>query len=186
MDAVFARPARHKQVIASTKVDRGAALRYAGNTLNAFQFSLNEGAGTVHTVCVFYGTSLTLIANDTLWAKYHLFDVLDAAGDPLSMLPHTPKNPFLHAFSSMRKTDAPSDKHDYSVEALTARGVTWFACDNALHSLAEQIGSVQHVDPAHVYTDFRRGLYPGTLVVPAGVAALVLAQEAHFTLLPTT
>jgi intracellular sulfur oxidation DsrE/DsrF family protein len=188
MESAIARPARHRQLIAAPQVARGAALRYAGNTLNAFQFALNAGPGTVHTICVFYGTSVVYVASDELWAKYRLFDVLDGANDALPFAVHEPRNPFLHARSALRATDSPDDQtgfyHDFSIEALSRRGVTWFVCDNALHTAAEQIARFEHADPARVYGDFRAGLVREAIVVPAGVAAIVLAQEAHFTLQP--
>jgi intracellular sulfur oxidation DsrE/DsrF family protein len=188
MEAALARPARHRQVIAAQKINGGTALRLATNALNAFQFALGEGAGALHTVCVFYGSSLFYVASDELWARYRLFEVLDRAADPLPSIVHTPSNPFLHATSSLRTTDAPDDRrgfyHDQSVEALSRRGVIWFVCDNTLHGIAQEVGAFVNADPARVYADFRRGFAPGTIVVPAGVAAIVLAQEAKFALQP--
>jgi len=188
MEGALSRPARHRQVIAAPQISRGAALRYAGNTLNAFQFALGGGPGSVHTICVFYGSSIFYVMNDSVWSTYRVFDVLDGSGDGLPLLVHEPRNPFLHARSPLRATDAPDDTrgyyHDFSVEALSHRGVTWFVCDNALHTGAEQVGRFEHVDPAKVYADLRAGLVPGAIVVPAGVAAIVLAQEARFALQP--
>jgi intracellular sulfur oxidation DsrE/DsrF family protein len=188
MERVLARPARHRQVIAAPQMSRGTALRLAGNTLNAFQFALGGGPGAVHTICVFYGSSIFYVMNDSVWSTYRVFDVLDGAGDGLPLMVHEPRNPFLHARSNLRASDAPDDRngfyHDFSIEALTRRGVTWFVCDNALHTGAEQIGRFEHVDPGTVYADLRAGLAPGSIVVPAGVAAIVLAQEARFALQP--
>ncbi|MGB6984681.1 MAG: hypothetical protein WBD74_01760 [Candidatus Aquilonibacter sp.] len=188
IESVLHRPAPHKQVIAAPKIDGGAALRYAGNGLNAFQFAFGEGAGALHVVCVLYGTSLLFAANDVLWKNYQLFDVLDRAGDGLPLVVHTPANPFYRAHSSMHATDAASDEngfyYDFTVQALTKRGVSWFVCNNALHGLSRQIAAIRNVEPAHVYNDFRENLIPEAMVVPAGVAAIVLAQEAGFTFLP--
>lgn len=188
IDAVLRRPARHKQVIASPKIDGGAALRYAGNTINAFQFAFREGVGSTHTACVFYGSSIFYAAADALWGRYALFDVLDRANDPLPALVHSPQNPFLHARSSLRASDAPDDVHgfyhDFSVAALSRRGVSWLVCNNALKEVTREIATVQKAPPEAVYEDFRRNLIPGALIVPAGVAAIVLAQEAGFTFLP--
>jgi intracellular sulfur oxidation DsrE/DsrF family protein len=188
MDQVLARSARHRQVIAAPKLNGGAALRYAGNTLNAFQFALGQGAGSCHVVAVFYGTSLGYVLDDQIWARYKFFDLLDAAGDPLPAMVHTPANPFYRARSTMSATASPSDErgfyHDFTVEALTKRGVSWFACDNALHSLSGQIAQTQGADASHVYGDFVAHLVPGTTIVPAGVAAIVVAQELRYALLP--
>lgn len=188
LESVLRRPAKHKQVIAAAKIDRAAPLRYAMNTINAFQFAYGEGPGAVHVACVFYGPSLFIAANDDLWGRYHLFDVLDSVGDSLPVLVHTPQNPFLHATSSLHASDSPDDirgfYHDGSVEALTRRGVSFIVCNNALTEFTRQIATLQKADPHNVYDDFRHNLVPGAVVVPAGVAAIVLAQEAGFTFLP--
>jgi intracellular sulfur oxidation DsrE/DsrF family protein len=187
IEAVLHRPARHKQVIAAPRIAGGQALRYAGNGLNAFQFAFGEGAGSMHIACVFYGPSLLFVANDALWGRYALFDVLDRANDALPTFVHTPQNPFLHARSSLRASDARDDMHgfyhDFTVEALSRRGVTWMVCNNALQELTREIAAAQKTAPETVYADFRRNFVPGALVVPAGVAAIVLAQEAGFTFL---
>jgi intracellular sulfur oxidation DsrE/DsrF family protein len=188
LESILHRPAKHKQVIAAPKVDGGAPLRYAMNTINAFQFAYGEGPGTVHCACVFYGPALFIAANDALWGRYSLFDVLDSAGDSLPAMVHTPQNPFLHARSSLHTSDSPDDLrgfyHDGTVEALTRRGLTLLVCNNALTEVTRQIAAAQKADPHNVYDDFRHNLVPGVVVVPAGVAAIVLAQEAGFTFLP--
>jgi intracellular sulfur oxidation DsrE/DsrF family protein len=188
LETLLHRPAKHKQVIAAPKIGGGAPLRYAVNTMNAFQFAYAEGARSVHVVCVFYGPALFIAAGDALWGRYRLFDVLDQSGDPLPAMLHTPQNPFLHARSSLRASDAPDDVrgfyHDLSVAALSRRGVSFLICDNALQEMSRQVGAAEKADPQSVYNDFRRNLVPGAMVVPAGVAAVALAQEAGFTFLP--
>lgn len=179
IEALLHRPARHKQVIGAPKVNGGASLRYAGNALNAFQYAFAEGAGTLHVAAVFYGTSLLMLADDDLWNRYQLFDVLDQSADPLPALIHEPRNPFLHARPN------PADPHvDFSVETLGKRGVTFMACNNALTELTRQIATARNAEPADVYRDFRQHFVPNVTVVPSGVAVVVLAQESGFALIP--
>lgn len=179
IDTLLHKPARHKQVIGTPKVNGGAALRYAGNALNAFEYAFHEGAGSLHVAAVFYGTSLLMLVDDDVWGRYQLFDVLDQSADPLPSMLHSPQNPFLHA-----RPD-PQDPHvDFSVETLTKRGVTWLACNNALTELTRQIATVRNADPAGVYRDFRQHFVPGVTVVPSGVATVVLAQEFGFAFTP--
>jgi intracellular sulfur oxidation DsrE/DsrF family protein len=177
IEKILRKPARHKQVIAAPKINGGAALRYAGNSLNAFQTAFNEGAGTLHVAAVFYGTALVFVANDSLWSKYQLFDVLDRSGDALPLMVHSPQNPFYRSHVS-------PEGEDFSVETLSGRGVSWMVCNNALGGLTRGIASMHGVDPATVYDDFSRNFVPGTTIVPSGVATVVLAQEAGFALLP--
>jgi intracellular sulfur oxidation DsrE/DsrF family protein len=180
IEAVLHRPARHKQVIAAPKINGGAMLRYAGNSLDAFQNAFHEGPGTLHVLCVMYGTALLFVANEALWSKYQLFDILDRAGDALPLMVHTPENPFLHS----RAATLPPGTPDDAVETLTRRGVSWFVCNNALTGLTRQLAAIHGTDESSVYDDFRHNLLPGALLVPAGVATVILAQEAGFTFLP--
>jgi len=176
IETILHKPARHKQVIGAPKINNGAALRCAGNGMNTFQFDFGEGAGSLHVAAVFYGTALFFVANDALWSKYQLFDVLDRAGDALPLMVHSPQNPFYHARSN--------GGEDFSVETLTKRGVSWFVCNNALTGLTRQLATDRGVDPGRVYSDFRSNFVNGTTVVPSGVGTIVLAQEAGFTFLP--
>jgi intracellular sulfur oxidation DsrE/DsrF family protein len=176
LEAVLHRPARHKQVIAAVKLDHAAPLRHAMNGLNAFQYAFNQGAGSLHVAVVFYGSSLLIAMNDAMWDKYHLFDILDASGDGLPDMLHTPQNPFL------KSTPARADD-DFSIETLAHRGVSFIVCNNALHAMSRFIAAKQSLSDKVVYEDLRRNLLPQAQIVPAGVAAIVLAQEAGFTFL---
>jgi len=176
LEGVLHRSTRHKQVIAAVKIDQGTPLRHAVNALNAFEYAYGEGPGSLHVACVLYGPALFFAANDRLWGDYHLFDVLNQAQDGLPLMLHTPENPFLRPVASARRDDA-------SVETLMLRGVTFLVCNNALTAITRTIAQNQHADERGVYEDFLRNLVPGALVVPAGVAAIILAQEAGYTFL---
>lgn len=178
IENVLRRPAKHKQVIATPRINGGAALRYAGNGIEAFTTAFAQGPGALHVVCVLYGTSMFFVADDTLWDKYRLFDVLDRRGDALPMMVHAPQNPFYQSRSNM-----PAAERKMTVEALTQSGVSWFVCNNALNEVTASIARETGSDPAAVYSDFRTHLTPGALVVPSGVASIVLAQEAGYTFL---
>lgn len=179
IDALLHKPARHKQVIGAPRINGGATLRFAGNALNAFEYAFAEGAGSLHVAAVFYGSSLFFVADDDLWSRYQLFDVLDQSADPLPAFIHSPQNPFLHA-----RPNANDPHMDFSVETLTKRGVTWMVCNNALTEMTRQIAAVRNLDQVSVYNDFRQHFVDGVTVVPSGVATVVLAQEANFALIP--
>jgi intracellular sulfur oxidation DsrE/DsrF family protein len=179
IDALLHKPAHHKQVIGAPRIDGGAALRFAGNALNAFEYAFAEGPGSLHVAAVFYGTSLLYVADDDLWNRYRLFDVLDQSADPLPAIIHAPQNPFLRA-----RANAAEPHVDFSIETLTKRGVTWMVCNNALTELTRQIATAQNLEQASVYSDFRQHFVTGVTVVPSGVATVVLAQEAGFALIP--
>lgn len=176
LHSALGKSARHRQVIAAPKVDQGTALRHAVNGLNAFEYAYGEGARSLHVVMVLYGSSVCMLANDRLWARYHLFDVLNNAGDGLPLMVHGPQNPFY-------RSDARAGRDDAQIQTLTGRGVSFVACNNALHTLARAAAASGGGDERAVYEEFVRNLVPGALVVPSGVAAIVLAQEAGYTYL---
>jgi intracellular sulfur oxidation DsrE/DsrF family protein len=176
LQGVLRTKATHKTLIAATRIDRGASMHHAVNVMNAFEYTYGEGAGALHVAAVFYGSSLFYGVNDDIWGRYHLFDVLDQAADGLPQMLHTPQNPFLRA-------NAAAGRNDSSLETLMRRGLTVMLCNTALHTITRSIAETQHVDERRVYGDFLGNLVPGTLVVPAGVAAIVLAQEAGYTYL---
>jgi len=176
LETVLRKNARHKTLIAATKVDRGISLHHAANVLNAFEDTYHEGPGAIRVACVFYGTSLVAALNDRMWGTYHLFDVLDQAQDGLPMMLHTPQNPFLRANPAAGRDDA-------SIETLLRRGVALIVCNNALTTLARAIAQGQQADAARIHDELAKNLVPGAVLVPAGVAAIVLAQEAGYTYL---
>jgi intracellular sulfur oxidation DsrE/DsrF family protein len=176
LEGVLHSSARHKTVIAATKVDRGISMRHAANVLNAFEDTYHEGTGALRVVCVFYGTSIAAALNDAMWGKYQLFDVLDQAADSLPTILHTPQNPFLRANPQAGRDDA-------SIETLLHRGVVILICNNALTTFARALAQNQRADAGRVHDELVQNLVPGTVLVPAGVAAIVLAQEAGYTYL---
>ena len=78
-------------------------------------------------------------------------------------------------------------------ELVAEHGVSFFVCNNALSGIAAAVAGA--IAPAGapatraafvaVHDDMAAHFLPGTWLVPAGVAALNAAQEAHFTLLPS-
>jgi intracellular sulfur oxidation DsrE/DsrF family protein len=176
LEGVLRKSARHKTLVAATKLERGAFLHHATNVLNAFEDTYREGPGAIRVACVLYGPSLVVALNDAMWGKYRLFDVLDQAEDGLPAMLHTPQNPFL-------RPNPADGAQDAAVETLLRRGVSIAVCNNALTSLAKIIAQNQHTDAAHTHDELARNLVPGAMLVPAGVAAIVLAQEAGYTYL---
>ena len=110
------------------------------------------------------------------WVSAHLLATLRAAG--LTVAARKPAQSFDPA-------DDPGDIagfwHDYTVEALTRRGVKWFICTEALHTASRELAQLGDGDPAAIFADLKAHLLPGALVVPSGSQALVIAQERHYT-----
>ncbi|MBD5657415.1 MAG: DsrE family protein [Candidatus Eremiobacteraeota bacterium] len=171
IDARLQRPVRHRQVFAVAKTSDGAVTGYMRHALDAYEIAMAEGPGTLHVAAVFYGRGVVMGLNDAIWTKYTIADALRKRGDALSSA-QISGNPFA---ADMR--------------VLARRGATFLVCDNALADWATfftvALGTSDR-SPDDVRAELRTSLFPGALLVPAGVAALNSAQEAHFTYVQAT
>jgi intracellular sulfur oxidation DsrE/DsrF family protein len=186
METMLRRPARHRHIIGAPRINSIAALRSAAHIMGAYQFAFGEGPGTVNLIVSLYGpSSILMLVNDAFWSRYKAWDLLQAQGDMPVQLLRGPQNPFYHARSRMNPHDAPDDLrgywHDYTVEALTKRGVSWFICTEAMRTASRELAQLGDGDPDELFGQIKAHLLPGSLVVPSGSQALVVAQEAHFT-----
>ena len=171
IDARLQRPARHRQVFAVAKTADGAVTGYMRHALDAYEVAMGEGPGTLHVAAVFYGRGVVMGLGDAAWNKYHLADALRKRGDSSGAM-QTQGNPFA---SDMR--------------ALAGRGASFFVCDNAIADWATYLtvglGATDR-SPDDLRAELRTSLFPGAMLVPAGVAALNATQEAHFTYVQAT
>jgi hypothetical protein len=181
-------PFRHRQAFGSYRLADGAAAGFMLNSLNAYEFDYAEGPGSLHAVGIFYGTSVAMVVDDAAWRKYKLDVVQQHRGDPAKRHVDDGGNPYVRATSALDPTATRSDLHgfyhDASLTALAKRQASFLACDNALRGLATDIAvaygmSDQPVETVHA--DLRAHLFAGTLLVPAGVAAVNQVQELKFT-----
>jgi intracellular sulfur oxidation DsrE/DsrF family protein len=164
-------PVRHRQVFAVARTADGAATGYMRHALDAYEVAMGEGPGTLHVAAVFYGRGVVMGLSDKAWNTYRLADALRKRGDSVSALQST-GNPF-----------------SADMLALSKRGATFLVCDNALADWATYLTAglgTSTGSPDDVRADLRASLFPGALLVPAGVAALNAAQEARFTYVQAT
>jgi len=172
-EAVLARPFRHRQVFGTARLGGGLVLHYMQNSLNAYRDGFAEGPGTLHVAAVFYGTSLAAMCPAALWKTFSLQTFLGRTGE---------------AFEQGKRGINP---YADQVTALRTAGASFFVCNNALREVTEQLANAPEgagSDPNAIYAEIAPLLRrePSVMLVPAGVAALNAAQEAHFTLLQAT
>ena len=186
-------PFRHRQAFGSYRLADGAVAAFMVNTLNAYQFDYGDGPGTLHALAIFYGTSVAMLLDDAAWRKYKIDVVQQRRGDPAKRHVEDGGNPYIAATSALDPSSARSDLHgfyhDTSLTALAKRQASFFACDNALNGLATDIAvsyGLSEEPVQSVHADLRARLFPGTLLVPAGVAAVNQAQEANFSFMPAS
>ncbi|GAC1305731.1 MAG: hypothetical protein NVSMB19_17380 [Vulcanimicrobiaceae bacterium] len=164
----LARPAKHRQVYATNRVADGVVVGYMKHAMEAYEIAMGEGAGALHPAAVFYGRGVVLGLDSAMWRTFRIAESVKRRGDVLST-PAESGNPFAADFAH-----------------LTKRGATLLVCDNALTDWATYLVTTAGFNDRSIealHADLRGHLLPGALLVPAGVAALNQAQEAHFTYL---
>ncbi len=170
----------HKQVFQAANaliLAPGVAAMYIHmqNSMNAHEFSLGFGQGSLATLGVLMGPSVILALSDPMWTKYGLGDAFKVA--------HT--NIYYKA-ASLKATGSPDDPdsiyQDWSAEAVLHRGGALMVCHNAMTFVASVVAGKTGQSPQAVLSDFEAHVLPGFQVVPAGVAAVQLAQQHGFTL----
>jgi hypothetical protein len=137
----------------------------------------NAGPDGFHAAAVFYhGASVFLPLDDAMFAKY-----------PLGQL--------IAEQSGAKPGDPPAGATNPAGEGARAlvahHGASYFVCNNALSGQAGEIAkriaapgtAVTRAQVVAIHDDLVAHFLPGTVLVPAGVAALNAAQEARFTFL---
>lgn len=137
------------------------AIRFAGNLLMGHKngWGLEESDVAV-LVCLRHGAT-AYGYTDAIWSKYGKTINAQATPPPVA-------NPY--------NTGA-----DMQLAALAKRGVQFMVCGTASRGLATRIAG-QGGDVEAILTEMRANLIPSARVVPAGVVAMVHAQERRFVL----
>lgn len=159
---------RHRCIVDMPDFHDGLPPVHMLNYLNTYNTGYNVPDSDINLVGTFYGTTTLLAANDAMWAKYRLGELLGqnaADGSPWT------RNPWRTEVRALGMTIAPA-----SIEALQGRGVLFIACNNALNFFTGNIAQVRGLDRATVDADVRANLLPGVVVVPAMVIAIERAQ----------
>ena len=181
--AILNRPVEHRQVLAvKSFADARDGLGLMRNSIEAYIDPMYFAAGpnNFHAAAVFYhGSSPLLAVDDSMFAKYPL------AAAIISFATFTG--------SGKAGIDKGATKHPAPLlgELVKAHGASFFVCNNALSGisayLAEQTAPAgtapTRAQVVAIHDDLAAHFLPGAFLVPAGVAAINAAQEAHFTLL---
>lgn len=129
-------------------------------SLDAYEYALGEGPGTLALAAVLYGAATPAAVTGSVWQTYRL-------------------GPRLHA-------DARENPFRSRIVRLQSRGARFFVCNNSLRGLAIAVanGVPQVQEPVDVVLQtLHRNLVHGVTVVPAGVEEINALQEAGYTYL---
>jgi hypothetical protein len=157
----------HKQVYDIAVLGDGQGLRTIRNYLNAYRdaFHLNPPEVTAVAAMVNSGH---INFSDAIWGKYGFGE------ETKTKDPHTQEWVTRNVF---RRADAGEPMADFTVEALQARGVIFWQCNNALKGLTRRLASKMQMASDLVRAELIAGLLPGVYLVPAHTLAIGLAQE---------
>ena len=159
---------KHRSIVDMPGFNDGLPPVHILNYLNTYNTAYNVPDGDINVVGTFYGSTTLLAANDAMWAKYRLGELLgEQAPDGSPWI----RNPWRTEVTTLGMTLAPA-----SLEALQRRGVLFIVCNNALSFFFGSIAQARGVDRAAVEADIRANLLPGVVVVPAMVIAIEKAQ----------
>jgi hypothetical protein len=158
---------KHKQVFDVGIMTDGQGLRVVRNWLNAYRdvYRLNPPEVTAVAGMVSSGY---INFNDTIWAKYGFGE------ETKTKDPHTDT---WVTYNSYRRADAGAPMADFTLEALQARHVIFWQCNNALKGITRRMATKMQMTPEAVRAELIAGLLPGVYLVPAHTMAIGLSQE---------
>lgn len=179
-DSSLAKPAKHKHLFTSKKLEDGEVFGAMEGTIFAYNAIGIPLADVSLAGVLYHGISIFFAFDDVIWRKYLVPGIAQMKKDDpsntdiASVKPHE-NNPCLH------KTDDPDDQ---SIERLIAQvGMRLYACNRAVGGVARSIANRSNVDARDVYNDLATHLVPSAMLVPSGVWGVHAVQERGFTLL---
>jgi hypothetical protein len=157
------------------------------NALNGLHFGFGYPANQVAIVVAAHGPSSVYTFNDEIWSRYRLgkaFKLMDAAGNEVT------SNGFVAPNADVTASMDPDDPHgfyqDVSIQTLQKRGVIFLTCHTAVEEQSSKLVKDGYAPSGMAAKDVARdiltNLIPGTIVVPAMVAAIAVIQaQFHYT-----
>ena len=167
--------AKHKVVFDSPQIDDGNALYMAADYFGWVKDVFGTGDSDASVVVVLRHMAVPMLYSDAMWAKYDLGTATKTT-DP-NMKKPAKRNIY---FQRLGKDGKPATGIDASasIAALTSRGVIFLGCDRATRGFASRIAEATKQQESAVYEELRQNLVPTATLMPTGIFATLLAQEA--------
>lgn len=177
--ARIATDARHRQMIGAARVNDGAVLQYAVNTLNGFTTGWGEPASQVQIALVLFGSAAAIGVDDAAWREHRLPEIVRHYSADFLTADTSQGNPWTRA------DNARGPNGDRSLPALLRRGVRIFVCNTALGEIANRIvaagAAPSGMNAFAVQAALRTHVVPGLDIVPAGISAVSVLQQSGYT-----
>ncbi len=167
--------AKHKAVFDSPQINDGDALYMAAGYFAWVKDVFKTGDSDSSVVVVLRHAAVPMLYSDAMWAKYD-FGAETKTTDPSTKKP-AKRNVFYRKLDRDGKP-ATGDDAAASIAALTSRGVIFLGCDRATRAFASQIAEKTKQQESAVYEELRQNLVPTATLMPTGIFATLLAQEA--------
>jgi len=175
--------AKHKAIFDSPEISEGTALYHAMSYLGSVKDVFGTGDSDASVVVVLRHRAVPLLFNDAMWAKYDL-GTATKTSDSKTGKPATRNVYFQHVDANGKP--AVDDKPSATIKSLSARGVIFVGCDMATRGFSSRAAAAAKLTPQQVYDDIRANLVPGATLMPTGVFATLMAQEAGCSLMRST
>ena len=175
--------AKHKAIFDSPEISEGTALYHAMSYLGSVKDVFGTGDSDASVVVVLRHRAVPLLFNDAMWAKYDLGSSTKT-NDSKTGKPATRNIYYQHVDANGNPAGA--DKPTATIKSLSGRGVIFVGCDMATRAFSSRAAAVAKLTPQQVYDDIRANLVPGATLMPTGVFATLLAQEAGCSLMRST
>jgi hypothetical protein len=175
--------AKHKAVFDSPEIGEGAALYYAVSYLNSVKDVFGTGDSDASVVVCLRHRAVPLLYNDAMWAKYDI-GAMTKTNDSRTSQPAT-RNIYYQSLDA-KGNPKPDDNESAKIKALAARGVIFVGCDMATRGFSTRVAAAKKLKAQDVYEDIRANLLANATLMPTGVFATLLAQEAGCSLMKST
>ena len=175
--------AKHKAVFDSPEIDDGTALYQAMSYLGSVKDVFGTGDSDASVVVVLRHRAVPLLYNDAMWAKYDI-GAATKTTDNKTGKPAT-RNTFYQRLDA-QGNPVSEEKPSSTIKSLSARGVIFVGCDLATRAFSSRAAAAAKKPVQEVYEDIRANLVPGATLMPTGVFATLMAQEAGCSLMRST
>jgi hypothetical protein len=174
--------AKHKAVFDSPEIGDGTALYQAFSYLGSIKdvFGMTDSDASV--VCVFRHRGVPVLFSDAMWAKYNI-GAESSTTDEKTRKPVT-RNIYYQDVDA--QGNPKDDKPSATIKSLSARGVIFVGCDLATRGLSSRIAQHMKLDQKTVYADLKANMVPGATLMPTGVFATLMAQDAGCAFMKST
>lgn len=175
--------AKHKAVFDSPEIEDGTALFHAMSYLGSVKDVFGTGDSDANVVVVLRHRAVPLLFNDAMWTKYAI------GADTKTMDQKTKKPVTRNIF--YEKLDAEGkpvsqERPAPLIKPLTARGVVFLGCDLATRGFSYRAAAATKQEFRTVYEEIKQNIVPGATLMPTGVFATLMAQEAGCSLMRST